>query len=177
MSVLANENIVTLWKEAIRSAEERCLISLEQRIETYLISLLNRYTNQPELVKQIFAITFLEGVKHQPQQRLTSLQVVGDQCLLFAGLFPQQANKRLVTIKYFVDLGRTSYATISAQTNDLFASLATQFVILMDVLQAINSQSTLLPLEAYEQWELVGSQRALKTLKSYTSGFPMKNLK
>lgn len=77
--------------------------------------------------------------------------------------------KKLVKISYFVDLGRSAYTSISYDTNNLFKLLAFQFVGLMDVLQSIRPHPDLLPLEAYEQWQEVGSQRALKILREYTN--------
>src|SRR5262249_52839092 len=104
----------------------------------------------------------------------SSLQNVGDQCLLFVGLFPHAAEKKHVKINYFVDLGRSAYANISHTVNDLYWSLAIQFVALMDVLQSIRHTPDLLPLEAFEQWSELDSQRALQILNEYTKGIPFK---
>lgn len=172
MSLLVEKPEITLWQEAIKQAENRCSIDLNEELETYLISLLMRYAKRPELVKQLFGQAFLEALQQRDPQRLTSLQHVGDQCLLFAGLFPDAAKKRHVKIAYFVDLGRSAYAAISATGHDLYWTLAFQFIALMDVLQSIRPDSTLLPLEAYERWTELGSQRALQMLKVYTQGFP-----
>lgn len=158
----------------IKFAEDRCSVMLKEEIETYLVLLLNRYTNKPEMVKQILATTFLEALNRKDKERELSLQYVGDQCLLFAGLFPRRAEKRHVKVGYFVDLGRTAYHSISTKTNDIYSSLAMQFVVLMDVLQSIRQYPDLLPLEAYQQWDELGSQRALKILKEYSKAIPLK---
>lgn len=148
MNLLTNDNVPKLWQDTIRHAEDRCSVLLDRELEAYLVSLLVQYTHKPEIVKQAFAVAFLEAQKMRDNN---SLQQVGDQCLLFAGLFPHAAEKKLVKISYFVDLGRSAYTSISNRTNDLFASLAYQFVLLMDVLQSIRPHPDLLPLEAYEQ--------------------------
>lgn len=157
-----------LWRDVVKEAEDRCSINLQEELETYLISLLIRYLDNPEMTQRIFAVAFMEALKRGAKERQVSLQNVGDECLLFAGLFPKAALPRQVTIKYFVDLGRTAYFSISNKNNDLYTALAFQFVVLMDVLQSIPNQTPLLPLEAYEQWQTLGSQRALEILKSYT---------
>jgi hypothetical protein len=175
MSLVTSQTSLVLWQDVIKHAENRCSISLKEELETYLVSLLIRYTNKPEVAKQIFATAFLEALQLRERERNTSLQHVGDQCLLYAGLFPHAAEKRHVKIGYFVDLGRAAYANVSR--NDLYSSLALQFVVLMDVLQSIPQYSELLPLEAYEQWDDVGSHRALKILQSYTRVGPVKNIK
>lgn len=174
MTLLINRNPVILWQGVVRHAEDRCSILLKEELESYLISLLIRYTNKPDIVRQIFATTYLEAFQQRTNERQYSLQHVGDGCLLFAGLFPHSAEKKHVKINYFVDLGRSAYAAISKEADDLHWSLALQFVSLMDVLQSIRPTSDLMPLEAYEQWETLGSRRALQILQAYTKAIPFK---
>lgn len=178
MTLLTNETAVVLWQDVIKHAEDRCSISLEKELESYLISLLIRYTNRPDIVKQLFATAFLEAMQLKEHQRNSSLQHVGDQCLLFAGLFPQVAEKRNVKISYFVDLGRGAYAAIS-HSKDLYWELALQFVALMDVLQSIRQFPDLLPLQAYEQWQALDSKHAQAVLRKYTNlhVYPIKQTK
>jgi len=172
MALLINVNPVTLWYDVIKDAEGQCAITLNEELEVYLISLLIRYTDKPEVAQQIFAKKFLEGFEQREKQRHFHLQNVGDQCLLYAGLFPRHAQKRHVKITYFVDLGRSAYANVSRVTNDLYSTLSFQFVVLMDVLQSIRQPPDLLPLEAYEQWNELRSKRALGILQSYTQAIP-----
>jgi hypothetical protein len=165
MNVILNDEITSLWRETIKEAEHHCAVSLKQELETYLASLLANYSKRPELAKQVFAFAMLQA---QASQDELALQQTGDQCLLFAGLFPKRLERKLVKVSYLVDMGRFAYITLSHRTDDLFSHLAGQFVTLMDVLQSIRAESTLLPLEAYEQWQELGSQRALRILQSYT---------
>lgn len=159
-----------LWQDLVKLAEDRCSVTLEHEVEAYLVTLLSRYTNKPEVAKQILATAFLKALNANKPQRELSLQDVGDQCLLFAGLFPRVTQKRLVKVSYFVDLGRSAYASISNKTNDIYDLLALQFVVLMDVLQSLREPPHhLMPIEAYELWQEVGSHRALKILQEYTS--------
>jgi len=174
MTILRSESSLVLWHEVVKTAEHRCSITLNSDLEAYLTSLLIRYSNKPEVAQQLFAKAYLEAMQQRDKQRYLSLQNVGDQCLLYAGLFPHSAEKRHVSITYFVDLGRTAYATISKTANDLYWVLALKFVALMDVLQSIREAQDLLPIEAYEQWNQLGSQRALQILQSYTKGIPIK---
>lgn len=174
MSLLINENTVTLWQEVVKTAEKDCSILLKEDLESYLISLLIRYTNKPGIAQQVFAMAYLEALDLPKKQRQFYLQHLGDQCLLFSGLFPHNANKKHVKISYFVNLGRHAYHAVSHHVNDLYWTLGFEFVALMDVLQSIRPHTDLLPLEAYEQWEEVGSQRALRILKTYSNGIPLK---
>lgn len=177
MGIVIGSPSIVLWQDLVKAAEDRCAVYLKEDIEYYLISLLMRYLDKPEVAKQIFASAFLEALQKQDRQRALSMQNVGDQCLLYAGLFPRSAEKRRVKVVYYVDLGRAAYTSVSKTTNDLFSSLAMEFVVLMDVLQSIALRPDLLPLEAYEQWNELGSQRSRQILQEYTRATPFKHLK
>lgn len=177
MKLLLNSTPVALWHEIIHEAQMMCDITLLEELETYLVFLMIRHTNKPEVVKQVVAYEFLRNLNKTCGERQQTLQAVGDQCLILAGLFPHIAAKRLVNIRYFVDMGQSAYANISRARNDIYALLARQFVSLMDILQSIRQYSKeyvdLLPLEAYELWSETGSQRALSVLKKYTHSTPV----
>ncbi|WP_232019644.1 hypothetical protein [Candidatus Rickettsiella viridis] len=97
---------------------------------------------------------------------------------MFAGFFPEQAEKRHVKIKYFIELGRTAYVQVASlskkQSATLYQSLSCGFISLMEVLHAIRGLSDplneLSPLQAFELWTDVKSQHALDVLKRRTSG-------
>ena len=177
MKLLLNSTPIALWYEIIHEAKIMCSIPLKDDLESYLVFLMERYTKKPEMAKQVMAHQFLEGMKANFFKRQQTLQAVGDQCLLFAGLFPQQANKRLVKISYFVHLGQSAYANISRTHNDIYGLLAGHFVALMDVLQSVRCYAKdcpdLMPLDAYELWTETGSKRALSILKQYTQATPV----
>ena len=174
MTIIDHNPAFRIWQEAIKNAENKCDVVLKNELEDYLISMLIRYTHKPEIVKQLFGKAFLEALQVESYSRRSHLQEVGDQCLIFAGLFPKAAEKKLVKISYFVNLGQSAYSSIS-EVNAIFGSLAYEFVVIMDVLQSIRPWSELLPLQAYEQWNEVGSQRALRILQEYTKGIPHKS--
>jgi len=177
MTMLTNPSSLVLWHDVVKNAEIRCSITLDENLEAYLIALLIRYSNRPDLAQQVFATAFLKAMQLHERQRSSSLQHVGDQCLLYAGLFPRAAEKRHVKVNYFVDLGRAAYGAISKTANDLYWMLAIEFVMLMDVLQSIRPTTDLLPLQAYEQWDELDSQRARLILQEYTRGIPIKHIK
>lgn len=171
--LLQHATPVALWHHVIHEAESDCSIFLKEDLESYLVFLLMRYIDKPEIVKHIMAVQFLKATHLPFQQRQKILQEVGDQCLLFSGLFPCIAKKRFVKISYFVKLGQTAYHAIS---DELYQHLAEQFVGLMDILQSLrnaNTRPVLLPLDAYELWDDTQSQRAFASLRNYTDAFPV----
>lgn len=178
MKLLLNSTPTALWHDVIHDAEAACAIGLHEDVESYLVFLLVRYTNKPEVVKQIIATEFLQGMNLSSRHREAALQEVGDKCLLFSGLFPNMSVKRHVKIGYFVNLGQAAYGVISKKNNDIYSTLAQQFIPLMDILQTIRRYSVehpdLLPMQAYELWNETGSQRAFSILKQYSSATPIR---
>lgn len=177
MALVVSDPTVILWHDLIKFGQSRCAVNLKEEQEKYLISLLMRYLDKPDVVKKVFALAFLGSFKLAERQREVGLKQVGDECLLFAGLFPRSTERKQIKVVYYVDLGRTAYAAVSKTNNDIFSSLSSDFVTLMDVLQAVALRPDLMPLEAYEQWNELGSKRSLQILREYTSGTLFKDYK
>lgn len=177
MKVLTHSTPVALWQEIVHDAELACETTLRHELEAYLVFLLVRYINKPEIVSHIMATELMHALQTKTKARESALQGVGDTCLLFSGLFPRMAEKRLVKISYFVNIGRGAYQAMSKTSNDLYSSLSQQFVSIMDILQSIRWHAQqipdLLPFEAYDLWNESGSQRALKVLKQYSNATPV----
>jgi len=177
MKLLVSATPVSLWQEVIHEAEATCDITLQDELEAYLTLLLVRYTTKSDISQNLMAPKFLQGIECNKKERELALQSVGDNCLIFSGFFPGIAEKRLVKISYFTNMGRTAYATISEKQSDIYSSLSEHFISLMDVLQSVRIYShqypDLLPIQAYDLWNETGSQRALKVLKQYTNATPL----
>jgi hypothetical protein len=177
MKVLTHSTPVALWQKIVHEAEAACEITLQHELEAYLVFLLSRYINKPEIAKLAMATELMQALQSSRTSRDIALQGVGDTCLLFSGLFPGMASKRLVKISYFVSLGRGAYCAISKKSNDLYDLLFQEFVSIMDVLQSIRQHTVhhpdLMPLEAYDLWNDAGSKRALKVLKQYSNATPV----
>ena len=158
------------WHALVNEAQAACDCHLDEPIESYLVFLLMRFADRPEMARKIMALEFLRAQSPDARQ-LDSLRDVGDQCLLFSGLFPKIAEKRMVRVSYFVNLGRSAYdqlaSLVDRQSERLFSNLAGGFVAAMDVLHAMRGLSgtpALEPLAAAELWEDTGSHSALRTL-------------
>ena len=156
------------WQALLQQAEEKCLCQLDEELESYLIFTLIRFTQDPELASKPLALDFLRSHHLYGNARENHLRDVGDQCLLVSGLFPQQVQKRMVSPRYYVDLGRSAYHHLSEllirSFADLYQHLATSFVLLMDVLQNLRQQAELQPLQALDQWQHTGSQHAYRII-------------
>src|SRR3990167_10994247 len=94
------------WQKLILEAEQACAVNLDEHVESYLVFLLMRFIEKPEMVTSVLGLEFLEGTQDLSRAREEKLRDVGDKCLLFSGLFPGRAERRCVKVSYFVQLGQ-----------------------------------------------------------------------
>jgi len=171
--------------ETVQEAQSACDHQLDETLESYLVFLLMRFASRPQCTARIMAEDYLRSQALQGEQRASSLRDVGDHCLIFSGLFPQLAERRLgdhclifsglfpqlaerrlVRISYFVAIGQSSYRQLSDVLDRSWAAvyqrLSEAFIMLMDILQAMREtggQSILTPLQAMDLWQDTGSRR------------------
>lgn len=170
------------WQKLVKEAEAQNDIDLDEELESYLVFLLMRYTEKPEMAAKVMALEYLRGMQVGGTHRQVQLRDVGDQCLLYCGLFPRRAERRRVRISYYVEMGRSAYHCVAEASHKamgtMFSHLSERFVELMDTLQAMrtihgNKQEVLDPLRAFEVLADCGSQRARKVLATTTAATPI----
>ncbi|HET6603330.1 MAG TPA: hypothetical protein VFG21_03820 [Xanthomonadaceae bacterium] len=129
-----------LWQRLVRGGAERTGMRLEEDVEAYLVFVLMRYLRDDTLLARAMALDYLAANQAAGQPRMDALRDVGDRCLLIAGLFPQQAQRRQVDPDYFSSLGRGAYETVASLARSayaqLFAELTRGFGAMVQVLAA-----------------------------------------
>lgn len=176
--VILGPTPVAQWYELITEAESTCSIKLGEQVESYLVFMLMRFLQKPDIAHSTLALEFLENIERVGSHRLDHLRDVGDKCLLFSGFFPARARRKRVSVTYFVRLGQTAYQTLADQTGKnwavLYSALTQQFIPMMDILQTIRDGAqkdpSLTPMEALSLWEETASRHAYKALKKYAGG-------
>jgi hypothetical protein len=178
-SLVLQPTDVAQWHALVNEAQAACQCNLDEPLESYLVFLLMRFAERPDLAGRVMALEFLQA-QQETGQITMQLRDVGDQCLLFSGLFPQLAERRLVKVSYFVGIGRSAYdqlaSLVDRRSDRLYGRLAEAFVAIMDVLQAmrgLSGEAVLQPLAAAELWADTGSQSALRSLSATTDSLPV----
>lgn len=168
------------WLALVSEAKVAAACRLDEDMESYLVFLLMRFTEKPEIAASVMALDYLRSMQLSGHLAQDQLREVGDKCLLYSGLFPERAAQRRVKVSYFVDLGRSAYQHLSGQLGHnaatLYQRLAYTFVVLMDVLQTMRELGQQRPpdaLNAYELWRDTGSVRARKKLQAITAATPL----
>ncbi len=166
------------WQTLVCEAELACHRQLGPELQSYLVFLLMRFVDRPELAGAVMDTEYLRGTQSSGQVRVARLREVGDQCLLYSGLFPKRAERKLVRVSYFVDLGRSAYDelahALARRSAEMYELLSAAFVVLMEVLQAMRAMGgdVLGPLHGVELWQDTGSLRGLQELALVSDGFP-----
>jgi len=138
------------WHALVNEAQASSQVILPENTESYLVFLLMRFAQTPELVESVLALDFLQSMQAVGSRQVELLREVGDKSLLLSGLFPGIAEKRHLKLTYFVDMGQSAYLSVSeleASTDrNLYLSLSEEFKSLQGVLNALGLQSDFLDL-------------------------------
>src|SRR5690606_20899169 len=97
--------------------------ALDESRESYLVFVLLRHQRDAQLLARIQALEWLQAQELAGSTRRDALRDVGDRCLLVAGLFPALAERRRVSVDYFVELGRGAYQCVADAGRDAYAGL------------------------------------------------------
>lgn len=169
------------WKTLVSEAESACHRDLGAELQSYLVFMLMRFAVRPELAAAVIATEYLRGTQSAGGVRAARLRDVGDQCLLYSGLFPHRAERKLVRVSYFVEMGRSAYGELAHSLvrhgADMYIRLSAAFVVLMEVLQAMRALggTPLGPLHGLELWHDTGSRYALQELTSVSDKTPVRS--
>lgn len=140
--ILTDTAATALWHELVREAGSNGAAPLDSDTESYLVFLLMRHLRDAGLAGHVFALDYLQALNASRTPRQQQLRDVGDRCLLIAGLYPQQAQRRLVGLDYFLSLGSQAYADLAAAARtawaEFYRNLAARFARLVRVLVEVR---------------------------------------
>ena len=132
-----------VWQSLVQEAYGQTGRRLDESSESHLVFLLLRYQGDALLLSRTQGMDWLEAQMHAGRARVEALRDVGDRCLLLAGLFPGVAERRLVTVDYFVALGHSAYQGVADAARhasaSLYAHLARGYRELVRTLAAIRT--------------------------------------
>lgn len=137
------------WHALVNEAEALCSLQLNEELESYLVFLLMRFVQKPEMVNSILALEFLKGIHAHGSIRSDRLRDVGDKCLIFSGLFPGIAKRRRLHHRYFIDLGQNAYYVLAGLSQqelaNMYNCISEQFEAMRNVLEAMRGEAEIMP--------------------------------
>lgn len=166
----------TGWRALLTHAQLAGGILLPPPVEEYLVSLLFRHVGA-EISPSELENGLVDRIDRILGADTSDPSVVGDQCLLFAGLFPEQAIRKGVPVSYFVQVGRPAYREYSSKHDSVVhAMMADEFVRAMDTLQTLrvlqSGEPCIDAFNAYHLWRDLGSAHGWRVLRALSPGLP-----
>ena len=141
-AILTDVPQLALWTDLVHEAEHGAATRLDEELESYLVFLLMGHTRDVQLGRNAVALDYLLARAGSGTRLKQELRDVGDRCLLLAGLYPEQAQRRLVSIGYFLEIGSHAYdelaSALRAGVADLYGHLAQAFARLVRVLMELR---------------------------------------
>lgn len=139
-----------LWQALVHEAGRRAGHPLDETRESYLVFVLLRFQRDAQLLSHTHGVDWLDALELAGTARGDALRDVGDRCLLVAGLFPDVAERRRVSVGYYVDIGRAAYQGVAdagrRATAALYEQLAASYRELVRTLSAMRRlESAMLP--------------------------------
>ncbi|MCA0402891.1 MAG: hypothetical protein LCH30_03745 [Proteobacteria bacterium] len=132
------------WHALVNEAQATTRHILDENTESYLVFLLMRFSQGPQLMESVLALDFLESMQRGTRHQAEKLKEIGDKSLLFCGLFPGIAEKRHVSLDYFIDLGQAAYLIAGElqekHPTNLYIQLSSKFIELQQILQAMRAE-------------------------------------
>jgi len=181
-------NLREFFRDSVHAALERQRVAVEDHTEHYVVNLLTMFARSEALfdaasgrpqIKPLAMMLAEAGEAPTREDRLRTLQRLGDVSLFMAGFFAQSFARRLVDIDYHIAMGGCAYGTLadsyrtSARGRTLgvvFTELAQKFQRLVDALNDVSEMAHRHDhrdvLRQYEIWLKTGSPRAHGILRS-----------
>lgn len=134
---------VELWQALVQEAYERTGCRLDESSESYLVFVLLRYQADHLLLSHVQGVDWLQAQELAGRARTDALRDVGDRCLLVAGLFPGLAERRQVSVDYFITIGRSAYQGVADATRQAYAQLYVQLArAYRELVRTLNAMRT-----------------------------------
>ena len=180
-------NLREFFRDSVHAALERQRVGVDDHTEHYVVNLLTMFARSEALFE-----TTPDGSRLKPlalmlvdaaeagtrEERLRTLQRVGDVSLFVAGFFAQSLARRLVDVDYHIAMGGRAYGTLAHNCGSgargralgaVFAELADKFQRLVEALNDVSEMAHRHDqrdvLRQYEIWPRTGSPRAHAILR------------
>ena len=182
---------VASLEEFFRDSLDAALVAnhviVERGTSHYVVQLLTMFARSDACYEPADA-----GARHRPlalmladaaqagsrEERLFTLQRIGDVSLFTAGFFAEALHDRAVGLDYYVNMGGGAYRTLAtngrgstrgAALAEVFEELAAKFLDLVDALNEVRASARGVSdndvLRLYETWLRTGSRRAGRLLR------------
>lgn len=180
-TLLEEASLPEYFKERVGEALARQKIPASGHLEFYLVNLLQEFrktealfeTQGSKMFDKPLALMLADATNGDANTKIRCLKQLGDVSLYTAGFFSDSVRKKTVGIPYYIKMGGSAYANLSAILSrqklfaELYQELAQRFSSLVGVLSEVAStmqwKNNRDLLRLYERWMATGNSQ-LETL-------------
>lgn len=126
--------------EVVLEGECRAGVTLSQEVESYLVHVIARYFDKPNVNKDPIAIKMLSAMNLPKSQKRQKLQEVAEECLLIDGFGYGRNN--WPSKEYYVSMGQIAYgniAYIERPPEIFYENIATEFKTISKVIRKLKN--------------------------------------
>lgn len=171
-----------LYQDMILEAEHDARIALPHELQAHLVYLMIRHERGHLRLSSAVALQFMEAAGMRGSARIDALSDTGDVCLLLAGLFPEQARRRMVSAGYFARIGCDCYRFLAgctmASRAEMYLQLSEGFGDMLGVLRTLHHYSCKdwdnTMMDAYDLWQHTDCPAAFAELCAARGGTPVR---
>lgn len=125
--------------EVVMIAEARSKINLEHEIEAWVVHLIARYMETPDISQEPIAIKMLKSVNESGERRKQQLQQIAEECLLIDGF--ELNSRRWPSANYYRDMGKLALehrAWVARPPELFYQRIANQFGQISELLHSVK---------------------------------------
>jgi hypothetical protein len=188
LQILANPS--EFFRDQVTSAAATMKLRLDAEEEYYLVSLLTDFVSSPAQPENSedshpfdtpLALMLQKAMESTPDRRFRIFKKMGDTSLYVSGFFQDYFNRKMFSISYYMDMGKTAYSSAAGLMSDqfgdshfgeLYSGLAKKFDQFVELLATISDSSesgssAVNILELYDRWNQTGSHRLRRELSKH----------
>ena len=166
------------WYALLNRAQAATDFYIQPDVENYLVYVLACMSNDLEFIssQSLYGHDVIPIAKKE--RRLQDIQLVGEQSLVVAGLFPDHAQRTGISLLYLMDKGRNAYRELASALpgNFIYAYISIEFVNIVEVLQKLaeicGDRHSMDLIQACELWQETGSRHSWSVIMNHTRAFP-----
>ncbi|MEF3254826.1 MAG: hypothetical protein K6348_04590 [Deferribacterales bacterium] len=182
--MLVVKNLDEIFYDAVDEKEKALKIKLDEYSKLYIVNLLKNLVDNrnfffnKEIDHNRLGISYMESMHENLFIKVKHLKIIGDLCLVFAGLFPDRYNRKLIDIDYLIRIGEFSFYTLYkiydrmeslSGLKTLYYSIYLNILKIVGILIEIGRNFKFIDesniLKIYERWEKTGISSFYKILR------------
>ena len=130
INIYMKDAYYSAFYDVVKNTQSSTGYDLPHHIEAYIVMLLTDFVDRDDIPPDLTFTEMFLTIKSSHQAK-----ELGDTCLFVSGVFPEYKKRSGINLKFYQDIGSSSYDIASTMNDELFPVLAKHFVFLSNFIQ------------------------------------------